>query len=74
MRKLLFVRLLSDAEGCCLQRLSWCQKYLVVGGYGTSMSSNYIVLRTVAEVMIEKGEMKLLRKQQSLEGVTSMFE
>lgn len=47
---------------------------LVAGGYGASMSSNYNMQGTAAEVMIDGEEMKLTRKRQDLEDVTRMFE
>lgn len=47
---------------------------LVTGGYGASMSSNYNMQGTAAEVLIAGDEIKLTRRRQELEDVTRMFE
>jgi diaminopimelate decarboxylase len=47
---------------------------LVAGGYGSSMSGNYNMRGTAAEVLIDGDNIKLTKRRQTLEDVTQMFE
>ena len=46
---------------------------LVAGGYGSSMSSNYNIRETVAEVMVEGDQIILTKKRQTYEEVMGSF-
>lgn len=46
---------------------------LVAGGYGSTMSSNYNMRGTAAEVMIDGEEIRLTKRAQSLEEITQLF-
>lgn len=47
---------------------------VVAGGYGSAMASNYNLRERCAEVLLDNGEIKLIRKRESFEEIMKSFD